>query len=74
MSYRVSFYSCVFSPFRLAITSLVEERANRSAFRTFVRFVPVWIWRFLLPLGVVEGLPFVVIVALPGLSLTFCDC
>ena len=30
-----------FSPFSIAITSLGEERANRSAFRTFVRFVLV---------------------------------
>ena len=50
----------------LAITSLGEERANLSAFRTFVRFVFVWICRFPLPLGVWEGLRFV-IVALPGL-------
>ena len=49
-----------------AITSLGEERANLSAFRTFVRFVLVWICRFPLPLGVWEGLRFV-IVALPGL-------
>ena len=27
------------SPFSIAITSLGEERANLSAFRTFVRFV-----------------------------------
>ena len=53
-----------FSPF--SITSLWEERANLSAFRTFVRFVLVWICRFPLPLGVWEGLRFV-IVALPGL-------
>ena len=39
MSYLVSFCSCVFSPFSIAITSLGEERANLSAFRTFVRFV-----------------------------------
>ena len=52
-----------FSPFSIAITSLGEERANLSAFRTFVRFV---ICRFPLPLGVWEGLRFV-IVALPGL-------
>ena len=32
MSYLVSFCSCVFSPFSIAITSLVEERANLSAF------------------------------------------
>ena len=30
-----------FSPFTIAITSLGEERANLSAFRTFVRFVLV---------------------------------
>ena len=51
-----------FSPFSIAITSLGEERA----FRRFVRFVLVWICRFPLPLGVWEGLRFV-IVALPGL-------
>ena len=55
-----------FSPFSIAITSLGEERANLSAFRTLVRFVLVWICRFPLPLGVWEGLRFV-IVALPGL-------
>ena len=37
-----------------------------GAFRAFVRFVLVWICRFPLPLGVWEGLRFV-IVALPGL-------
>ena len=55
-----------FSPFSIAITSLGEERANLGAFRTFVRFVLVWICRFPLPLGVWEGLRFV-IVALLGL-------
>ena len=55
-----------FSHFSIAITSLGEERANLSAFRMFVRFVLVWICRFPLPLGVWEGLRFV-IVALPGL-------
>ena len=30
-----------FSPLSIAITSLGEERANRSAFRTFVQFVLV---------------------------------
>ena len=55
-----------FSPFSIAITSLGEERAKLSAFRMFVRFVLVWICRFPLPLGVWEGLRFV-IVALPGL-------
>ena len=72
MSYLVSFCSCVFSPFSIAITSLGEERANLSAFRTFVRFVLVWICRFPLPLVFWEGLQFV-IVALPGLfSYLFC--
>ena len=55
-----------FSPFSIAITSLGKERANLRAFCTFVRFVLVWICRFPLPLGVLEGLRFV-IVALPGL-------
>ena len=64
--FNVSFCSCVFSPFSIAFTSLWEERANLSAFRTFVRFVLVWICRFPLHLGVWEGLRFV-IVALPGL-------
>ena len=66
MSYLVSFCSCVFIPFSIAITSFGEERVNLNAFRTFVRFVLVWICRFPLPLGVWEGLRFV-IVALPGL-------
>ena len=60
------FVLVVFSPFSIAISSLGEERANLSVFRTFVRFVLVWICRFPLPLGVWEGLRFV-IVALPGL-------
>ena len=42
------------------------KRANLSAFRTFVRFVLVWICRLPLPLGVWEGQRFV-IVALSGL-------
>ena len=56
----------LFSPFSIGITSLGEERANLSAFRTAVRFVLVWICPFPRPLGVWEGLRFV-IVALPGL-------
>ena len=78
-----------FSPFSIAITSLGEERANLSAFRTSAICAClglsvsssswglgtaavcdcgtlVWICRFPLPLGVWEGLRFV-IVALPGL-------
>ena len=62
----VILFFVLFSPFSIAITSLGEERANLSAFRTFVRFVLVKICRFPLPLGVWEGLRFV-IVALPGL-------
>ena len=54
-----------FSPFSIAITSLGEERAYLNAFRTFVRFALVWFCLFPLPLGVWEGLLFV-IVALPG--------
>ena len=74
MSYHVSFVLVFFSPFSIAITSLGEERANLSAFRTFVRFVLVLICRFPLPLGVWEGLRFV-IVTLPGLfSYLFCAC
>ena len=41
-----------FSPFSIAITSLGEERANLSAFRTFVQYALV----FSLPLGVWERL------------------
>ena len=62
----VILFLCFSSPFSIAITSLGEDRANLSAFRKFVRFVLVWICRFPLPLGVWEGLRFV-IVALPGL-------
>ena len=55
-----------FSPFSIAITSLGEKKANLSACRTFVRFGLVWFCLFPLPLGVWEGLRFV-IVALSGL-------
>ena len=51
----VILFLCFFSPFSIAITSLGEERANLSAFRTFVRFVLVWICWFSVPLGVWEG-------------------
>ena len=56
----------------------LEERAILSAFRTFVRFALVWFCLFSLPLGVWEGMRFV-IVALPGLfsyivSLHCCRC
>ena len=52
------FCSCIFRSFG-------EERANLSSFRAFVRFALVWFCLFPLPLGVWEGLQFV-IVALPG--------
>ena len=60
------FFLVFFGPFSVAIASFGERGASLSAFRTFVRFVLVWICRFPLPLGVLEGLRFV-IVALPGL-------
>ena len=53
----------------LALRLLGEERANLSAFRTFVRFVLVWSCRFPLPLGVWEGLR-IAIVAYLDFSLT----
>ena len=55
-----------FSPFSIAITLIGEERANLSAFRTFVQFALIWFCLFLLPLGLWEGLG-LVIVALSGL-------
>ena len=55
-----------FSPFSIAITSLGEERANLSAFGTFFRFALVWFRLFPTPLGVWEGLRFL-IVAFSGL-------
>ena len=55
-----------FCPFSIAITSLGEERANLSAYRTFVRFALVWFYLFPLSLDVWEGL-WLVIVALAGL-------
>ena len=69
----VVFFLVFFSPFDIAIASLGEGRervgrggAGLSAFRTFVRFVLIWICPFSLPLGVWEGLLFVIVV-LPGL-------
>ena len=60
------FCSCVFSPLSIGITLLGKERANFSAFRTFVWFALVWFCLFPLPIGVWEGLR-LVIMALPGL-------
>ena len=66
MSSLCYFVLVFFSPFSIAITSLGEERGNLSTFRMFVRFALVWFCLFPLPLGVLEGLRFV-IVALLGL-------
>ena len=63
---RRYFVLVFFSPLSIAITSLGGARANLSVFRTFVRFAPIWFCLFPLPLGVWDGLRFV-IVALPGL-------
>ena len=43
-----------FSPFSIAITTLGEERATLSVFRTFVRFALVWFCLFPFPLVVWE--------------------
>ena len=56
-----------FSPFSCAINSLGEERANHSAFRTFVQFALVWFCLFPLLLRVWEGLRLVTV----DFSLTF---
>ena len=67
------FGSLFFSRLSIAISSLGEERANLSAFHTFVRFALVSFCLFSLPLGVWEGLR-LVIVALTGLfSYVFCE-
>ena len=50
-----------FSPFSIEITSLGEERANLSAFHTFVRFMLVLICRCPLPLVIWEELRFVIV-------------
>ena len=50
-----------FSPFRIAITSRGEERANLGAFHTFVLLALVWFCLFPLPLSVWEGLLFVTV-------------
>ena len=44
-----------FSPFSIVITSFGEERANLSAFRTFVRFALVQFCLFPLSFGLWEG-------------------
>ena len=67
LSLALCYFVPVFvSSFSIAITSLGEERADLSAFRTFVRFALVWFCWFPLPLCLWNGL-WLVIVALPGL-------
>ena len=58
---RCYFVLVFFSPLSIAITSLGEERANLSAFCTFVRFALVWFCLLPLPLGVWEGLRLVIV-------------
>ena len=53
-----------YSPLSIAISSLGEERASLGAFHTFVRFALVWFCLFPLPLGVWEGLRFVIVTLL----------
>ena len=55
-----------YSPFNIAITSFWEERADLSAFRTFVCFARVEFCSIPLPLDVSDWLR-LVIVRLPGL-------
>ena len=67
LSFALCYFVIVFfSPFSIAITSLGEEKAILSAFRTFVRFALVWFCLLSLPLGIWYGLR-LVIVALPRL-------
>ena len=50
LSFALCYFVIVFfSPFSIAIASLEEERADLSAFHTFVRFALVWFCLFLLP-------------------------
>ena len=53
------------------ITSLGEEGANLSVFRTFVRFVLVWFCLFPLSLDVWEGLRLVIVALLRLFSYLF---
>ena len=46
----------LFLYFSILLATLVEEKDNLSAFRTFVRFARVWFCLFPLPLGVWGGL------------------
>ena len=65
------FVLVIVSPFSIAITSFEEERANLSAFRTFVRLALVCFCLFPFPLGVWEGLRLVLFVCLFDLLFFF---
>ena len=60
-----------FSPFSDVITSLGEERANHSAFRTFFRFALVWFCLISLPLCVWDGLRLVIAPDKRGIQIIF---
>ena len=67
----VLFCFCVFQSFKHYDYLTWVERANLSAFSTFVRVALVWFCLFPLPLRIREGLR-LVIVALPGLFSYLC--
>ena len=62
-----------FSPFSIVIISIGKEGACLGAFRTFVRFALVWFCLFPLPLGVWEGLRFMIVALLGLFSYPFCS-
>ena len=64
----------LFSPFSIAITSLREEKAGFGAFRAFVRFALVCFCLFTLPLGVWDGLRFVIVHSLDFSLTPFLSC
>ena len=66
------FVLVLFSPLSTAVTSLGEERANLSAFCTFVRIALVWFCLFPLLLGDGEGLQLVIVALLELFFYLFC--
>ena len=69
LSLALCYFVLVFvSPFSTAITLLGKERADLSAFHTFVRLALVWFCLFPLPPGVWEGLWLVIVALLPFLD------
>ena len=72
LSHALFYFVLVFfRPFNIVITSLGEEKANLSAFRTFVRFALVWFCLFHLPLRVWDGLRLVIVAPLGLFSYLF---